>query len=175
MEAAKALGDAIAATNRVLVYGGAKVGLMGALADTVLAAGGKVIGVMPQSLVDKEIVHGGLTELHIVSTMHERKTMMAEFADAFIAMPGGLGTLEEFFEVWTWAQLGLHQKPLGIFEPGTFFFPLLEYLDQLVSQRFLPLEHRQIVVVETDPRALLERLERYKPTSIPKWIDRRET
>src|SRR5262245_3995745 len=124
---AKALGQAIAGTGRALVYGGASVGLMGAVADAVLEAGGAAIGVMPQALVDREVAHKRLTELHVVSTMHERKALMAELADAFIAMPGGLGTLEEFFEVWTWAQLGLHEKPLGIFGPQDFFFPLFQF------------------------------------------------
>jgi uncharacterized protein (TIGR00730 family) len=158
LQAARALGEALAATNRVLVYGGAKVGLMGAIADTVLGAGGKVIGVMPQSLVEREVAHDGLTELHVVSSMHERKTMMAGFADAFIMMPGGLGTLEEFFEVWTWAQLGLHRKPLGIFGSKAFFSPLLAYLDQLVAQGFVRPEHRQMVTLDEDPNALLTRL-----------------
>ena len=174
LEGARALGLALASSKRVLVYGGAKVGLMGALADAALAADGKVIGVLPQALVEREVAHQGLTELHIVSSMHERKTMMAGFADAFIAMPGGLGTLEEFFEVWTWAQLGLHQKPLGILGATTFFSPLVEYLDQLVFQKFLQPEHRQMVAFEEDPYALLERLERQEPTAIPKWIDGRD-
>jgi uncharacterized protein (TIGR00730 family) len=168
LEWARALGEALAATNRVLVYGGAKVGLMGAIADSVLASGGKVIGVLPQSLVEREVAHRGLTELHIVSSMHERKTMMAGFADAFIAMPGGLGTLEELFEMWTWAQLGLHQKPIGMLGSKTFFSPLLEFLDQLVSQGFVRPEHRQMVALEEDPYALLERLERHEPISVPK-------
>ena len=172
LQGARALGERIAATERVLVYGGAKVGLMGAIADSALAAGGKVIGVLPQSLVDREVAHPGLTELHIVSGMHERKTMMAGFADAFIALPGGLGTLEEFFEVWTWAQLGLHQKPLGLLGPRAFFAPLVAYLDHLVAQGFVRPEHRQMVAFEQDPSALLERLEHHVPTVVPKWIDR---
>ena len=175
LEGARALGQAIAATNRVLVYGGAKSGLMGAIADSALGTGGKVIGIMPQSLVDKEVAHRGLSELHIVSGMHERKTMMAELADAFIAMPGGLGTLEELFEVWTWAQLGLHQKPIGMFGPRAFFAPLLEYLDQLVVQRFVRPENRQMVCLEEEPHALLERLARHEPVSVPKWLDRADT
>lgn len=158
LQGARALGEALAATGRALVYGGAKVGLMGALADSVLAGGGKAIGVLPQSLVDREVAHRGLTELHIVSSMHERKTMMAAFADAFVMMPGGLGTLEEFFEVWTWAQLGLHRKPIGIFGPRAFFSPLLAYLDHLVSQGFVRPEHRRMVTLEENPNALLERL-----------------
>jgi uncharacterized protein (TIGR00730 family) len=160
LEGARALGQALAATNRGLVYGGANVGLMGALADAVLAASGKVIGVLPQSLVDREVAHPGLTQLHIVSSMHERKTMMARFADAFIMMPGGLGTLEEFFEVWTWAQLGLHRKPIGIFGSKAFFSPLLAYLDHLVAQGFVRPEHRQMVTLEEDPNALLALLAR---------------
>jgi uncharacterized protein (TIGR00730 family) len=174
MAGAKALGKVIAETDRVLVYGGAKVGLMGALADSALAAGGKVIGVVPRALVEKKVAHDSLTELHVVSSMHERKEMMAELADAFIAMPGGLGTLEEFFEMWTWAQLGLHQKPLGLLGAKDFFAPLLQFLDLLVSQRFLRPEHRQMAFLEQDPVLLLQLLERYKVTSVPKWIDRGE-
>jgi len=162
LEGARALGEAIAATNRVLVYGGAKLGLMGAIADTVLAAGGEVIGVLPQSLVDKEVAHRGLTQLHIVHSMHERKTMMAGFSDAFVAMPGGLGTLEELFEVWTWSQLGLHRKPIGMFGPRAFFSPLLTYLDHLVAQGFVRKEHREAVTLDEDPYALLERLEQFR-------------
>lgn len=160
LQAARALGNALATTQRTLVYGGAKVGLMGAVADSVLAGGGKVVGVLPQSLVEREVAHHGLTELHIVSGMHERKTMMAGLADAFIMMPGGLGTLEEFFEMWTWAQLGLHRKPIGIFGSQAFFSPLLTYLDHLVSQGFVRAEHRRMVALEEEPNALLERLAR---------------
>ena len=171
---AKALGRVIAETDRVLVYGGAKVGLMGALADSALAAGGKVIGVVPRVLVAKGVAHDSLTELHVVSTMHERKGMMADLSDAFIAMPGGLGTLEEFFEMWTWGQLCLHQKPLGFLGPRDFFAPLLQFLDVLVSQRLLRPENRQMAFLEEDPVLLLAQLERYKVTSVPKWIDREE-
>jgi hypothetical protein len=147
---------------------------MGALADSVLSAGGKVIGVVPRALVEKKVAHDALTELHVVATMHERKGMMAELADAFIAMPGGLGTLEEFFEMWTWAQLGLHQKPLGLLGPQDFFAPLLQFLDLLVSQRFIRPEHRQMAFVEQDPVLLLRLLEGYRATSVAKWIDREE-
>jgi uncharacterized protein (TIGR00730 family) len=171
---AQALGRVIAETDRVLVYGGAKVGLMGALADSALAAGGKVIGVVPRALVAKGVAHDSLTEMHVVSTMHERKGMMADLSDAFIAMPGGLGTLEEFFEMWTWGQLGLHQKPLALLGSRDFFAPLLQFLDLLVSQRFLRPEHRQMAFLEEDPVLLLQQLERYKVTSVPKWIDREE-
>jgi uncharacterized protein (TIGR00730 family) len=145
---------------------------MGALADSALAAGGKVIGVVPQALLEKDVAHDSLTELHVVSSMHERKKMMADLADAFIAMPGGLGTLEEFFEMWTWAQLGLHQKPLGLLGAKEFFAPLLQFLDLLVSQRFLRPEHRRMAFLEQDPNALLRLLESYEATSVPKWIDR---
>jgi len=172
---AQALGRAIAGSGRVLVYGGASVGLMGALADAVLRAGGDAIGVIPQALVDREVAHKGLTELHIVTSMHERKTLMAELADAFIAMPGGLGTLEELFEVWTWAQLGLHQKPLGIFGPQEFFRPLFQFLDSLVSQKFLRAEHRDMIAVGENPLALLERLAQSRPTIAPKWLGPVET
>ena len=171
---AKALGKVIAETDRVLVYGGAKVGLMGALADSALAAGGKVIGVVPRALAEKNVAHEALTELHVVSSMHERKAMMAQLADAFIAMPGGLGTIEEFFEMWTWAQLGIHQKPLGLFGRQDFFAPLLEFLDKLVSQRFLRSEHRQMAMFEENPLLLLRLLEGYKAVSLAKWIDRKD-
>jgi uncharacterized protein (TIGR00730 family) len=171
---AGALGRAIAETGRVLVYGGAKLGLMGALADAALAAGGKVIGVLPRALVGKEIAHETLTELRIVDTMHARKAMMADLADAVVAMPGGLGTLEEFFEMWTWGQLGLHRKPLALFGEGAFFAPLLEFLDGLVTQRFLRPEHRRMLIVENDPSRLLTALEGYQPVFLPKWIDRTE-
>ena len=168
--AAKGVGSAIAESGRTLVYGGAKVGLMGALADAALAAGGTVLGVSPQALVDKEVAHQGLTELPVVTSMHERKMRMAELAEGFIAMPGGLGTLEEFFEVWTWAQLGFHQKPLGMFGPSSFFAPLLAYLDSLVAQKFVRPEHRQMVMLDEEPRALLERLTAYQPSTLSKWI-----
>jgi len=174
MTSAKALGRAIAETDRGLVYGGAKVGLMGALADSVLASGGKVIGVVPRALVEKNVAHESLTELHVVSSMHERKAMMAELADAFIAMPGGLGTLEEFFEMWTWAQLGFHQKPLGLLGTQDFFVPLLQFLDVLVAQKFLRPEHRQLPFVEQDPSRLLQLLEGYTAPIVSKWIDRNE-
>lgn len=175
VEVARSLGRAIATTGRTLVYGGAKVGLMGAVADAALVAGGKVVGVLPQALVDREVAHRGLTELHVVPSMHARKQLMAERADAFVAMPGGLGTLEELFEVWTWAQLGLHQKPLGLFGPRDFFAPLIQYLDHLVAQRFVRPEHRELVTVDDDANALLHRLAHHDPALLPKWLERSET
>jgi uncharacterized protein (TIGR00730 family) len=165
--AATRLGEAIAKSERTLVYGGARVGLMGAVADAALAAGGKVIGVIPQALVDKEVAHRGLSELHVVASMHGRKMLMADLADAFVAMPGGLGTLEEFFEVWTWAQLGFHVKPLGMLDESHFFAPLLVYLDSLVAQKFVRSEHRQMVIVDEEPGALLERLAASRPARLP--------
>jgi uncharacterized protein (TIGR00730 family) len=174
---AERLGRAIARSGRRLVYGGGKVGLMGALADAALAAGGEVVGVIPEALVALERAHHGLTELVVVASMHERKAAMADRADAFVATAGGLGTLEELFEAWTWAQLGLHGKPLGLLEvpeADGFFAPLLTFLDRLVEERFVHPEHRDMLIVEPDPDRLLERLERYRPPKLPKWIDLEE-
>jgi uncharacterized protein (TIGR00730 family) len=159
-----------------VVYGGGHVGLMGVLADTAMSAGGEVIGVMPQALVDREIGHTGITELRVVGSMHERKALMADLADAFIALPGGAGTLEELFEVYTWAQLGLHRKPCGLLDVEGYFSGLVGFLDHAVSERFLPQEHREMLIVESDPRALIERLRDFEPEALtPKWIDREET
>src|SRR5688572_32781032 len=158
IDGARALGSAIAATGRGLVYGGAKVGLMGALADSVLAGGGTVTGVIPKSLLDKEVAHQGLTELHVVASMHERKMMMAERSDAFIAMPGGLGTLEELFEVWTWAQLGYHDRPVGLLDVDGYFGGLLHFLDRSVEQGFIDARQRSTLIVETDIEPMLDRV-----------------
>ena len=173
--AARSLGRTLARSGRLLIYGGAQVGLMGALADAALSAGGKVIGVVPQALMDKELAHPGLTELRVVASMHERKGTMAELADGFVAMPGGLGTLEELFEVWTWAQLGLHRKPLGVLTCGSLFSPLFKFLDDLVAQRLLRREHRDMVLTEGDPERLLAAMDGYQPIAVPKWIDRGDT
>ncbi|HEY6937198.1 MAG TPA: TIGR00730 family Rossman fold protein [Terriglobales bacterium] len=175
LDAATELGKQLAATNIGLVYGGAGVGLMGAVADAVLAAGGEVIGVMPRSLVEREVAHSKVRDLRVVGSMHERKALMAEVADAFIALPGGLGTLEEFFEVWTWAQLGEHTKPLGMLNVAGYYDPLLVFFDHLVSQRFIRPEHRAMVLVEQDSAALLSRFARYRPPVVSKWIDRAAT
>jgi uncharacterized protein (TIGR00730 family) len=159
-----------------VVYGGGHVGLMGVLADTAMSAGGEVIGVMPQGLVDREIGHTGITELRVVGSMHERKALMADLADAFVALPGGAGTLEELFEVYTWAQLGLHRKPCGLLDVEGYFSGLVGFLDHAVSERFLPEEHRAMLIVESDPRALIARLREFEPEAVtPKWIDREET
>jgi uncharacterized protein (TIGR00730 family) len=165
----------LAARGIGLVYGGANVGLMGALANAVMDAGGDVIGVIPQSLVKYEVAHRGLPDLRVVASMHERKAMMAELADGFIAMPGGNGTLEEFFEVLTWAQLGEHSKPCGLLDIDDYYSHLLAFLDHAVEERFLRPEHRKMLVVESSPEAILEHLAAYRPPKIGKWIDRSST
>jgi uncharacterized protein (TIGR00730 family) len=168
--AARALGRAIASRGLRLVYGGAAVGLMGVLADAALAAGGEVVGVIPGALVEREIAHAGLTELHPVDSMHERKARMADLSDGFVALPGGAGTLEEFFEVWTWGQLGHHRKPVGLLNAEGFFDPLIHFLDSLERERFMRPEHRQMLIVEREPEALLDRFEDYKAPVVEKWI-----
>ncbi len=173
--AAAETGKVIAESGYRLVYGGASVGLMGAVADAALAAGGEVIGILPAALQEKEIDHTGLTESHIVSSMHERKAMMAEFSDAFIALPGGAGTLEEIFEVWTWGQLGYHTKPCGFLNIEGFFDGLLAFLDHQVGEGFTKPEMRAMVQVGTDPAGLLAQFAGYKPPSTHKWIGKEET
>ena len=152
-EAAREVGRAIAERGLRLVYGGASVGLMGALADAALGAGGEVIGVMPRALIEREIEHKGLTELHEVASMHERKALMADLSDAFLALPGGAGTLEEVFEVWTWAQLGHHRKPVGLLNAGGYFDLLIAFLDHQRREKFVRPEHRDMLIVESRPRA----------------------
>jgi uncharacterized protein (TIGR00730 family) len=169
--AAQELATVAARGGRTLVYGGGHVGLMGALADAALAVGGEVIGVMPQHLVDREIAHVNLTELKIVESMHERKALMAALSDGFVVLPGGVGTLEEFFEVWTWGQLGLHAKPYGLLNVAGYFSPLLTFLDHAVEQRFIRREHREMLVVDTDATRLLARLDEHRSPAVPKWID----
>jgi uncharacterized protein (TIGR00730 family) len=159
-----------------VVYGGTEVGLMGRLADAALAAGGEVIGVIPGALVDKEIAHRGLTGLRVVGSMHERKALMAELSDGFVALPGGLGTLEELFEVYTWSQLGLHRKPCGLLDVEGYYAGIAAFLEHAVEERFLREEHRAMLVVDEDPRALLDRLLEWEPGIVqPKWIGREET
>lgn len=165
------LGRLLAARGIRIVYGGAHVGIMGALADAALAAGGEVTGVIPQHLVAAEVAHDGLTSLHVVDSMHERKALMAELADAFIALPGGLGTLEEFAEVTTWSQLGLHVKPSGLLNVLGYFDRLLSFLDHAEAERFLRPEHRGLVIAESDPAVLLAALDRWQPAGAAKWID----
>ena len=172
--AARALGETLAEAGIELVYGGGHVGLMGAVANAALAAGGEVTGVMPKALVEREIAHNGLTNLHVVSSMHERKAMMSELSEGFIALPGGTGTLEEFFEVLTWAQLGEHGKPCGLLNVAGYYDPLLAVFDHMMDRGFLATHHRAMVLVESDPAAMLERFEEYRPPKTAKWIDRSE-
>lgn len=168
--AAEELGELLAERKIPLVYGGGKVGLMGKLADAVLANRGEVIGVIPQSLMRKEIAHAGLTDLRVVESMHERKALMAELADAFIALPGGFGTFEEFCEVLTWAQLGLHRKPCGILNVDGYYDHLLGLFDHAVNERFLHPSHRAIVIAKATPAALLEALPISEIPRVEKWI-----
>jgi uncharacterized protein (TIGR00730 family) len=172
--AAVDLGRTLAARGLRVVYGGAKVGLMGALADAALAAGGEVVGVIPGALVEREIAHAGLTELHPVGSMHERKAKMADLSDGFVALPGGAGTLEELFEIWTWAQLGHHRKPVGILNVDGFFDLLLSFLDRQRDERFMRAEHRAMLMVDTECGRLLDRFEAYQPPDVEKWIRRGE-
>ncbi|WP_298956493.1 TIGR00730 family Rossman fold protein [uncultured Methylobacterium sp.] len=169
-EGAQALGRHLAETGIDLVYGGGKVGLMGAVADAVLAAGGRAIGVMPRPLVEKEIAHHGLTELRVVGSMHERKALMADLSDGFVALPGGLGTFEELFEVWTWGQLGYHPKPMAVLNLGGFYDPLLGFLDHVVEQGFVREAHRGMLIVARDPEELLAGIRSYTPPSLTKWV-----
>ena len=169
------MGRFLAESGRRVVFGGGRTGLMGALAEGALAAGGEVIGIMPRHLVDREVAHTGLTELLVVESMHERKSRLADLSDGFLAMPGGLGTLEELFEVWTWGQLGLHRKPYGLLEVGGFFGPLLGFIDHAVREGFIRQEYRDLLVVDTEPRALIIRMEAMLPPALPRWVDREST
>jgi uncharacterized protein (TIGR00730 family) len=168
---AAAFGQLLAARGIGLVYGGAARGLMGVIANAVLEAGGEVIGVMPRAMVDREIAHRGLSELHVVSSMHERKALMAERSDGFVAMPGGIGTLEELFEVWTWSQLGLHAKPCGLLNVDGFYDSLLSFLDHVQDAGFLKPMYRAVLLTERTPEALLEAFARYQPPPVDKWLD----
>lgn len=174
-EGARLLGRTLAGSGITVVYGGASVGLMGTLADAALEAGGEVIGVIPKALQEREISHGNLTDLRLVGSMHERKALMSGLSDGFIAMPGGAGTLEEFFEVWTWEQLGEHSKPCGLLNVAGYYDPMLSFLDHMVTQGFLSEEHRAMVLVERKPERLLERLSVYRPPDTPKWLSPSET
>jgi uncharacterized protein (TIGR00730 family) len=175
LDAAAGTGRALAQRGIRLVYGGGKVGMMGAIADAALEAGGEVIGVIPQSIYDLEIGHEGVSELRVVGSMHERKALMAELSDAFVALPGGIGTFEELFEVFTWAQLGLHRKPLGLLDVAGYYAPLEAMLDHAVQQRFLRPQTRAMLVRDDSLDALLERFDGWEPPGVPKWIDRDAT
>lgn len=170
LAAAQELGRAIAARGMGVVYGGATIGLMGGVADACLEAGGPVIGVIPRALADLEVAHTGLTELHIVGSMHERKALMAQRSDGFIALPGGLGTLDELFEIWTWAQLGEHQKPVALLNVKGFFDPLLTYLDSVVEEGFIKPEHRKMLIVAGTADETLDAMAAYKPPQVSKLI-----
>jgi uncharacterized protein (TIGR00730 family) len=169
MRVARELGECLAAGGLELVYGGAMVGLMGAVADAALAKGGRVIGVIPRGLAER-VGHERLTECHVVDSMHERKAMMYELADGFIALPGGLGTLEEVFEILTWAQLGYHAKPCGALNVRGYYDALLSFLDHCVEERFVAGEHRSMLLVDSSPEALLEQFRTYQPPHREKWL-----
>jgi uncharacterized protein (TIGR00730 family) len=170
-DAAKALAHLLAERGIGLVYGGGHVGLMGVLADAALAAGGEVIGVMPQALVDREIGHRGLTELRIVGSMHDRKALMADLSDAFVAVPGGIGTLEELIEIYTWSQLGIHSKACGVLNVRGYYDALAAFLDHAVEEGFLRPQHRAVLSVAADPGELLDRLDAFEPPTVRKWLE----
>lgn len=171
VEAARRMGEELARREIGLVYGGGRVGLMGAVADAALGAGGKVIGVMPDALVSKEIGHEGLTELHVVSSMHERKKLMADLSDGFVALPGGYGTLEEFLEVLSWAQLSIHDKPCALLDVAGYWKPLTSFFDRTVAEGFVRPDHRGLVLTGEDPGGLLDRMKRYTLPFEKKWVD----
>ncbi|HEX2411126.1 MAG TPA: TIGR00730 family Rossman fold protein [Solirubrobacteraceae bacterium] len=170
-DAARELAALLAERGIGLVYGGGHVGLMGVLADTALAAGGEVIGVMPRALIDREIGHTGLTELRVVGSMHDRKALMADLSDAFVAVPGGIGTLEELIEVYTWSQLGIHQKACGVLNVAGYYDHLAAFLDHAVEAGFLRPQHRAVLSVASSPADLLDRLAAYEPPTVAKWTE----
>ncbi len=173
VQMARKLGRTLARRGIALVYGGGSIGLMGAIADAALGEGGEVIGVIPRALQLRELAHPRLSALHVVGSMHERKARMAEMADAFVALPGGMGTLEEFAEVLTWAQLGLHRRPCGLLDVAGYYDPLVDFFDRAVVLGFVRPEHRRIVLIEREPEALLDALAAYEPPAVERWIDSR--
>jgi uncharacterized protein (TIGR00730 family) len=174
-EIAQTLGTILADRNIELIYGGASVGMMGALADAVLQEGGKVTGIIPDNLMRKEVAHDGLTDLQVVASMHERKAQMAELSDGFIALPGGFGTMEELFEMLTWGQLGLHRKPIGMLKISGYYHHLSTFLDHTVKEGFVKENHRSMLIVKENPKELLEQLDKYESPVVEKWIDRDST
>lgn len=174
-KAAQALAEVMAASRIGLVYGGAQIGLMGEMADACLQRDLEVIGVIPGSLFPREIPHQGLSQLLVVDSMHERKHRMYEFSDAFVALPGGIGTLEEFFEILTWNQLGLHAKPCGVLNVEGYYDKMLEFLDGAVERAFLKPKHRNLLIADSDPAELLRKLQEFRPPPGTKWIQRGET
>jgi uncharacterized protein (TIGR00730 family) len=175
LEAAKRVGVTLARRGIGLVFGGGSIGLMGAVADAALEAGGEVVGVIPKALQLRELAHARLTTLHVVASMHERKAKMADLADAFVALPGGMGTLEELSEILTWAQLGLHARPCGLLDVEGYYRPLIAFFDHAAAEGFLRPEHRRLVLVADDAEALLDQFEAWKPPPIERWLDRRST
>lgn len=173
--AAVSLGTLLAQRGIGLVYGGGKVGLMGVVADAALAAGGEVIGVIPERLMNRELGHGGVTDLRVVDSMHQRKAMMSDLSDAFIALPGGYGTFEEFFEVVTWMQLGIHAKPCGLLNVGGYYDNLLALLDHAAAESFIRPHHRAMVLVDDDPALLLRQLHDYRAPQFDKWLEHDQT
>ncbi|NMG01688.1 TIGR00730 family Rossman fold protein [Azoarcus taiwanensis] len=169
-DAARSLARVMVERGIRLVFGGGSVGIMGAVADEVLRLGGEAVGVIPQALMRKELAHAGLTEMHVTPSMHARKTLMAELSDAFVALPGGIGTFEELFEVWTWGQLGFHDKPCAILNVGGYYDRLVEFLDHASAEEFVRPVHRGMLIVESDPELLLERFSAYQPPAQPKWV-----
>ena len=174
LETAKKLGLFLAEKEIELVFGGGRVGLMGKIADTVMAKGGKVIGIIPESLADKEVAHEGLTELHVVDSMHTRKAMMADLSDGFIALPGGFGTFEELCEIITWAQLGFHSKPCGFLNIDGYYNPLVELFDKATEELFVRPEHRKLVLIESEIEKMFDLMINYQPPTLEKWITREE-
>ena len=174
-EQARLLGRAITGRGLGLVYGGGSVGLMGVVADAALAAGGEVDGVIPDGLKERELDHRSLTRMHVVRSMHERKALMSELSDAFIALPGGMGTLEELSEVLTWSQLGLHQKPVGLLDAAGYYDHLCAFFDHAVHERFLRPEHRRILLCDAEPEVLIDRLLAWRPMPQEKWLDRKSS
>jgi len=164
------MAEALVNRNIRLIYGGAAIGIMGKMAGRVLELGGEVIGVIPEALAHKEVAHQNLTKLHVTQSMHERKLLMADLSDGFIALPGGIGTLEELFEIWTWAQLGLHSKPCGLLNVAGYFDALIQFLDHVLAEQFVQKHHRAILNVETDPERLLGLLTHYQPPITTHWV-----
>lgn len=174
-EGARELARTLLENNIELVYGGASIGMMGVLADAVLNGGGKVTGIIPEDLMSKEVAHSKITELRVVASMHERKALMADISDGFVALPGGIGTIEEIFEIFTWAQLGFHRKPVGFLNINGYFDPLIRFLDQAVEEQFFSPLHRSILIVEREPDILLQKFSTYVSPVTKKWIDREST
>jgi uncharacterized protein (TIGR00730 family) len=175
LDTADRFGQILARERIELVYGGSRVGMMGRIAAATLQAGGRVTGVIPGAIMNRELAHQELTELRVVRSMHERKSEMAELSDAFVALPGGLGTLEAFCELLTWGQLGLHQKPCAILDVGGYFQPLVRFFDHMTREGFMSRPQRDMVLVEEDPELLVRRLREYQPLAIPRWIEAGQT